>query len=361
MPTTLNKSALLRFVRSNYLSGGPACVDIELTSRCNLRCPMCWLHGQAGVGDRYGASEMTTSDVMRLIDQVKRHRPRVYFGGAEPLVRPDFVALVRHARESDLPVAFTTNATLLGREMADDLVELGVDQINVSLDGSEEMHDEIRGRGNFQEATSNLRYLLQARRARGARRPIVAVNLTVNPLVAGHMREAVKNIQDETGGEADLLTIHHLWFVTSTELKAHQQVVERALHRSASGAASHCLSFAKTIDSAALADEISGLEDLERLQSFPALQGTGVLDFYSEGYRSGRRCVAPFHAVVIKPNGDAVFCPDEWIDDYVLGNVCKEPFDNIWFGSEARRFRSILFRRRSFPACQRCSWMHCPW
>jgi radical SAM protein with 4Fe4S-binding SPASM domain len=361
MPASLTKSALLQFIRSNYLSGGPACVDIELTSRCNLRCPMCWFHGQAGVGDRYEASEMTTSDVTRIIDQVKRYRPRVYFGGAEPLIRPDFIAVVRYARERELPVAFTTNATLLEREISENLIDLGVDQINVSLDGTEEMHDEIRSRGSFRRATSNVRQLLEARRARGARRPLVAVNLTVNPLVAGHLRDAIQDIQEETGGELDLLTIHHLWFVTVAELRAHQEAVGKALRRSAPGAASHCISYAGTLDSAALADEISGLEAFERLQSFPALEGTGVLRFYSEGYRSGRRCVAPFQAVVIKPNGDVVFCPDEWIDDYVLGNVRTDSFDRIWSGPEARRFRSALLWRGSFAACQRCSWMHCRW
>jgi radical SAM protein with 4Fe4S-binding SPASM domain len=358
MLTFLAKSATAQFIRSNYFSGGPAYVDIELTNRCNLRCRACWFHGETGVGDRYRTSEMTTGEVLGFIDQVERYGPSIYFGGAEPLIRGDFLTIVGHAKRCDLPVAFTTNGTLLEGEISDKIVELGVDEISLSLDGTEEMHDELRGRGTFGRTMRNLERLLETRRTRKATKPFVTINITVNPLVVGHLKQAIRTIRDATGDEVDLLRIHHLWFVGATELRAHQEAVRKALGRSAAGAASHRLSFSQSLDSLGLAGEISRLDGLEKVQFFPALRGEEVRKFYSEDYRSKKRCAAPFQAVVLKPNGDLVSCPDEWIDDYVLGNIREDPFDTIWSGEKARRFRSVLFRKGSFPACQRCTWMH---
>lgn len=77
---------------------------------------MCWFHGESGIGDRYKNSEMTTAEVLELINQLEAYRPQLYFGGGEPLIREDFLEILSHARSLTLSTAFTTNGTLLNRE-----------------------------------------------------------------------------------------------------------------------------------------------------------------------------------------------------------------------------------------------------
>ena len=81
---------MMHFIRSNYFSKGPTSVDIELSNQCNLRCKMCWFHGENGIGDRYRNSEMATEEILELINQLAVYRPQIYFGGAEPFIRKDF-------------------------------------------------------------------------------------------------------------------------------------------------------------------------------------------------------------------------------------------------------------------------------
>ena len=350
---------IMHYIRSNYFSIGPVSVDIELSNRCNLRCKMCWFHGENGIGDRYRNSEMTTAEIIELINQLAAYGPHIYFGGAEPFIREDFLEILAHVKSFALSISFTTNGTLLDQKIIEKIIELGIDSINVSIDGPEELHDKLRGQGNFRKVMSNMQYLLECKKRDNIKKPLITVNITINPLIIGHLKETIDTIRETVGDEIDFFRIHHLWFVTPRELQAHKEEVHKALQSSAPGADSHCIPLSRQHDSIALSDEISQLKNKGKIIFFPDIQGKEIHAFYSDDYRLTKRCMAPFHAVVVKPNGDVKFCPDEWIDDYVLGNVRNDRFETIWNNKKARHFRSVIFRKKSFPACKRCSWMHC--
>jgi len=349
---------MMHFIRSNYFSKGPTSVDIELTNRCNLRCKMCWFHGENGIGDRYRNSEMATEEIIELINQLAVYRPQIYFGGAEPLIREDFLTIMAHVKSFALPISFTTNGILLDQKKIQKVTELGVDHINFSIDGPEELHDKLRGRGNFGKVMSNMQHLLECKKGKNIKKPLITVNITINPLVVGHLKETINSIRKTTGDEVDFFRIHHLWFITPTELQAHKEAINKTLERSAPGAGAHCIPSFQHIDSNALSNEISQLKGVEKIKYFPNLQDKEIHEYYSESYRLRKRCMAAFCAVLVKPNGDLKFCPDEWIDDYVLGNIRDDRFENIWNNKRARHFRSVIFWKKSFPGCKRCSWMH---
>ena len=349
----------LRYLRLCYFPKGPTFIDMELSNRCNLKCKMCWYHGEKGVGDRYQGSELTTAQVLAFVDQLAPYRPQIYFGGGEPFIREDFLTILDHVKSFDLPVSFTTNGTLLDQEKIQKIVSLGIDEINFSIDGYEELHDKVRRKGSFSKATTGIKKLMECRKQNNTPKPLITVNITINPLVVGHVQETIHSIRQAIGDEADLYRIHHLWFITAEELQAHKAAVAKYLNREAPGAAAHFIPSFQRIDSRALANEISQIKNGKRIESFPDLSDSEIQQFYNGGYRLAKRCVAPFQAAIVKPNGDVKFCPDEWIDDYVLGNIREERFEHIWRNRLARRFRSVLLRKKSFPCCKRCSWMHC--
>jgi radical SAM protein with 4Fe4S-binding SPASM domain len=358
-PHSHNYLKMLDFVRSNYFSKGPAYVDIEVSNRCNLRCKMCWFHGENGIGDRYRNLEMGTEEILELINQLAVYRPHIYFGGGEPFIREDFLTIMAQVKSFGLPISFTTNGTLLDQERIQKVAELRVDHINFSIDGPEELHDKLRGQGNFRKLLATIQFLLECKKAININKPLITVNITINPLVVGHLKETVNLIRKMTNDKVDFFRIHHLWFITPRELEFHKEAISKSFGISAFGAGAHCLSLSQHIDSISVMTEISQLKIEEKVKSFPNLQDKEIHQFYSERYRLRKRCIAPFHAILVKPNGDLKFCPDEWIDDYVLGNIRDDCFENIWNNNKARHFRSVIFWKKSFPGCKRCSWMHC--
>ncbi len=232
----LNHSGSIFAAYRRYFPRWPSAIDIELTNRCNLSCPSCWFHGENGVGDRYRGEELDTSEVLRFIDQVAPRRPSLYFGGAEPLLREDFLTIATHVKSRGLPMAFTTNGTLLTPDTSEKLVAAEIEDISLSIDGPEEVHDQLRGQGNFNKAVSNLCHLIDYRQARSAERPLVTVNITVNPAVVGRLGETIRSIRGATEDRVDSYRIHHLWFISPDELRLHQAAVRKALGCSAPGA-----------------------------------------------------------------------------------------------------------------------------
>ena len=346
------------YVLSNFHCDRPGQVDIELSNRCNLRCRMCWFHGENGVGDRYEGRELTTQELFGIVDQLAVYAPHIYIGGSEPFMRKDFLTILHYIKSKNMPVSFTTNGTLFDSTAIEKLVDYGVDEVNFSIDGSEELHDKVRGSGVFRKVTQNVIKLSEYKKKEARSKPVITVNITVTHNLAGRIKETVNAIRRSTGDGADFYRLHHLWYVTQKELAVHQSALKRKLGCAGPGAAAHLLPASHISDPTALADEIMHLGSLPKITMFPDLQYADIVKFYSERPRLGKRCIAPFFGAVIKPNGDVKFCPDEWIDDYILGNLRNASFHDIWNNEKARKFREVLLREKRFAGCNRCSWMY---
>jgi radical SAM protein with 4Fe4S-binding SPASM domain len=354
-------SGLKRFINllfSHKYPSKPALIDIELSNKCNLACNMCWFHGERGVGDKYRGRELTTDEVLRFVKHIAKYKPSIYMGGCEPFIREDFLTILEYIKKLGLCVSFSTNGTLLDSKKLRKLVTLGVDDVRFSIDGYEALHDQIRGKGVFRKAVSGIRELFEYKMESNVRKPFVTVNITITPSIIGHIEKAVREIREATQDKADIIKIHHLWYSTQKELRQHQKEVKKYLHCRAPGAASHLISLPEEIDPLALFHEIQKVIDLPKTRCFPNLDKNGIFHYYSEFSQKKYRCYAPFHGVVIKPNGDVKFCPDEWIDDYIIGNIREDSFEQIWNNKSARNFRSVILWKKSFFGCKRCSWMY---
>lgn len=348
----------LPYLATSFRCRGPKMVDIELTNRCNLRCSRCWFYGENGVGDKYCDTELSTQEVIDLIDQLSKYRPELYLGGAEPFMRQDLLIILDYIKKKGLSFFFTTNGTLLDRKKIEALVAIGTDGITFSVDNHAELHDKIRDQENFKKVTQAIKKISEYKKKTGSRKPVITVNLGIIPGHVGHLQELIHAVKDATTDEVDLYRIHHLWYVTREELSSHQSEIEKYLQCNAPGSASHLIPNSQISDPLSLVAEISLLRYQHKISSFPCLSSHELVRYYSMGRVVRKRCVASFFGVVVKPNGDVKFCPDEWIDDFVLGNIRKDRFDHIWNGDKARKFRSVLFKKGHFAGCKRCSWMY---
>jgi len=128
--------------------------------RCNLRCVHCYSHSR----DIEYAGELTTEEGKRLLEDLASFgAPVILFSGGEPLMRPDLLELVGHARGLGLRAVISTNGTLITSDRASELKSLGLSYVGISLDGLRETHDRFRGiRGAFDNALAGLRACQEA-------------------------------------------------------------------------------------------------------------------------------------------------------------------------------------------------------
>jgi len=147
----LNKNNPAILTRSPSLNS----LYIHLTSRCNLSCPHCYVSNPNNKTDK----DLSISSLFRMIDQLAdRGGKSIFFGGGEPLLHPEIKKILTHA-STKLEIHLLTNGTLIDREWAAFLGDLDA-FVQISIDGSKpEIHDSIRGEGNFEKSLKAVQYL----------------------------------------------------------------------------------------------------------------------------------------------------------------------------------------------------------
>src|SRR5690606_28343380 len=112
------------------------------TRRCNLHCAHCYTDSQ----DRDYPGELTTTEALAMVDDLADFGvPVLLISGGEPLRRPDLEEVAGHAVARGMRVVLSTNGTLLTRERARRLQDLGVSYVGISIDGRPGTHDKFRG------------------------------------------------------------------------------------------------------------------------------------------------------------------------------------------------------------------------
>ncbi|GAB6268979.1 MAG: PTO1314 family radical SAM protein [Smithella sp.] len=130
-------------------------IAIALTMRCNLRCKMCGVWGSH-------IKDIPYEKVLSLLDNAYELGARRFDPfGTELFVRNDTPDILTYAdRIGFREIYVVSNGLLLNRPQLLDILEtIKSLVIVVSIDGSEAIHDELRGNGVYQKAVSSLREL----------------------------------------------------------------------------------------------------------------------------------------------------------------------------------------------------------
>ena len=124
------------------------------TKTCNLKCRHCYMSSDS---QRY-SGELTTDEAKKFIDDLSEFNvPVLLFSGGEPLIRPDVFELLEYARSKNVRPTLSTNGTLITREIARRIKDLGVGYVGISLDGLQDVNDHFRGvAGAYQKAMEGI-------------------------------------------------------------------------------------------------------------------------------------------------------------------------------------------------------------
>lgn len=127
---------------------------LELTYRCNLNCPYCY------IGDERNKEELTTEEWKGVINQLPFYSIATLVGG-EPLIRKDFIDIFAYLSKKIFnKVHVVSNGILISDEIIEAFVKYKLLLLSVSLDGYGNNHDLNRGKnGIFDKIISNLENL----------------------------------------------------------------------------------------------------------------------------------------------------------------------------------------------------------
>lgn len=144
----------------------PIRLGIEVTNNCNLKCTMCPRNDMTRkVGD------MGLDVFRKIIDDGKKHLELVALQDlGESLLNKDIFQMIKYCKENNVKTLLSTNSTLLNGEVAEKLLDSGLDYIIFAFDGvTKETYEGIRIGADYDQVIRNIRNFLNEKIKRGAR------------------------------------------------------------------------------------------------------------------------------------------------------------------------------------------------
>jgi 12,18-didecarboxysiroheme deacetylase len=315
----------------------------NMTRRCNLKCVHCYAKSE----DLSYDNELNREQSLAMIDDLAAFGvPVLLFSGGEPLVHPRLVEYAQYAVSKGMRAVISTNGTLITREKARALKEIGLSYVGISLDGLEETHDKFRGvTGSYKKAMKAIEYCQEA----GIK---VGLRFTINK----------RNVQD-INGIFDLLEeknipracFYHLVYSgrgseIAKEDLSHEEtrkvldlIMDRTRDLHDRNMPKEVLTVDNHADGPYLYQRLLG-EDPER-----AAEVLELLEM-NEGNNSGRGigCIS----------WDGEVHPDQFWREKSLGNIKDRPFSEIWVDPENEFLMKMKEKKKHVKGrCAGCRWL----
>ncbi|MBM3359045.1 MAG: radical SAM protein [Betaproteobacteria bacterium] len=306
--------------------------QIEVTSRCNIRCVMCPVTVFA---DWWPSVDLSWESFERIAAAFGKTKWVYLQGWGEPLLHRRLFDMIALAKSAGCRVGFTTNATRLTGSTSGRLLDLGLDVLAVSIAGATaSTHEAIRPGSNFERLLENVRRCLALRAQRKSTTPKVEL----------------------------------LFLMTRTNLAELPDVVKLASRIGADELVATNLDYAIT----------TGLEDLKAYSLSP--QARAAREFLDQAKHEARRARISFRPYPLQPRDVAVcdlnplkilfISADGWVSPCVytsvtgqqeiprvfdgepvsipsvrFGNVNDQPLMEIWENPAYHDFRAQFSQR----------------
>lgn len=129
--------------KSSYPEG----LTLFLTYRCNLRCHMCGQWGDTGSNKNYNSAKVTEELPLEtfytLLDSIESFNPHITLFGGEPLLYNGVAKLIQEIKKRKLHCCIITNGVFV-EKFVEVIVDSKLDELSLSVDGSQSLQDEIR-------------------------------------------------------------------------------------------------------------------------------------------------------------------------------------------------------------------------
>lgn len=292
----------------------PRVLRIEPASQCNLSCSHCptgTIQMERGV--------MGEEVFSKCLEYIKTNRDTlkvvVLYHGGEPLLNKNFPSYVTRIREANpqLHIKTVTNGVALNKKNQENIINSGLDLIEISLDGiSKEESQQIRVGSNTEKIISNIKEFIAQKRALGASKPTFYISTT-------QFIDTDKPLHDQVPEAPEWLR---------QEFREHLE-------------AGDIVDFKSTF---AMRWPHMGLD--------PSLYGT-IDDI--EDSDDKRYCDHVFYTMTIRSDGTVLPCCYDLTSKLKMGNVLESPIEEIFSNKKYHELRAMMSRGQYPGICNTCN------
>lgn len=294
-------------------------VSWNTTNACNMYCDHCYRDAGCKADE-----ELSTVEAKTLLDQIAKAGFKIMiFSGGEPLMRPDILELVEHAKRLGLRSVFGTNGTLITPKMAVELKKAGAMGMGISLDSLDvHKHDTFRKfPGAWEGAVRGMR------NCRAAGLPF-----QIHTTIMDWNAEEIESITDFAVAEGAVA--HHFFFLVPT---GRAKTIEAESLRARA--------YEETLTRIMKKQQQVEIE----LKPTCAPQFMRIARQMGMKLRFGRGCLAGTSYCIISPRGQVQPCA---YLNLPLGDVRETPFDEIWEKNQVLNELRTLEYKGGCGACE---------
>lgn len=287
----------------------PRTAQLAVTNRCNFSCQMCQRFDL-----KVKLVDMDFSVYQKILDRLTGVENLILTSWGEPLLHPDFIKMLRLAKEKKFKTRFTTNGALLTEELMRAIIDSGVEAVTFSLDqinnydgslGHEidgQLEKIIRLKEKIDQSGGRTKIYLQSTYHYGREQDIVEV--------------------------AEFAARHHLDRLRLSRLDVRFHKFERP-------SLSDEKKLLKLLEEKFSAGEL-GIDFLPHA-AFDGWRRTAYKLIAPLLHRGGRFCLRTYEDIYIDADGEVTPCCGlPWLS---MGNILKNSLRDIWRGKKFRHFR----------------------
>jgi len=355
MITKLLKSANKKLLPKDYLFS-PDWIVLGVNNVCNLHCKMCDV-GTKTIETNFAQNLIGTHPInmpldliKKIIDQTALYYPKAKLGYAftEPLVYRYLEDSLNYAKEKNIKTTITTNALTL-KQNAKKLIDANLNELYISLDGPQDIHNEIRGhKKSFQKAVEGIEEIFRLNPKQS-----VSVFCVITEWNIGYLKEFISFFKDFPLKEIGFM---HTNFTPQSVADNHNIIWENKYKATASNIEEITID---NYDLDLLWSEIKAIKQNQysyNISFSPEIDSKEKLvEFYHNPEKIiGKRCNDIFSNIMIKSDGSVIPSHGRCYN-LNLGNIYDRSLKQIWNTKTLKQLRSDMIKNNGLlPACSRC-------
>lgn len=316
---------------SNYVI-----VMIQITNACNRRCSHCYISKSDFV-----KQEISLYDFQKFLDEVISYSNSlnkkliVSLSGGDPLLHSEFEDFLIYLKKRNIVTAVIGNPEKITTETISVMIENNVVGYQLSLDGTKSVHDQIRGKGSYDNTIEAAKLM----KKEGLK---VSISYTLSKMNADCVFDLIEELEaicvDEftvsrfvPTGEGELKMDELLSKVEYRKFMEEYMVKKWQNHKNS---------------------KLPYITFSENCLAIPLIEEVATLNKSISVNTSNYSCLASKNYVAVGSNGDVYPCMRLPI---VLGNIYKDPISAIY----NHEVRNEIKNKDNMKKCKHCSVQNC--
>lgn len=350
-----------------YATKLPDIVGIKITNNCNLRCKHCFEWSEKGYHMNMDKSEQQMDIDIKLFEKIlnetKELKSRLYLWGGEPLCHKEFDKIADMLVEDQREIAICTNTLLFDKHL-DSLIKISNNlDLLIPIEGFEEDHDSIRGKGNFKKVVESVK-LLVALKKKGIYKGKISIHSVINDNVCDKLYELVEFFQDLG---VDMVLLCYPWYISEGTACRMDKYFNDNFYwlkeaNRAKNKSWHCFAYKVSPESLEnLKKQVKKICNKDwkiriRFQPDLDIEDIESFAFGAEVERfKCRKCLAVSTRMDILADGSVTSC--KFFSEFTIGNIKDASISEIWHSEEYGRIREVINSGIS-PVCSKCNLLY---